>query len=139
MRMMHWPIPMFFQKIHMAAATGDPMKQKTIEIRGFEDLKTGKVSAMKCGQLARCVQGMAAYKDVETLELVAVPYVPEIQKIVLVKGLDAEGNTLRIIRQPNISYIVPGEEEFYDGCTDIVDATWFINEVLDLTGGNGGK
>lgn len=139
MKMMHWPIPMFLQKVQMSAATGDPMKQKTIEIRGFEDLRTGKVAALSGGQLARCVAGMAAYKDVESLEMVGIPYRPEVQKTVLIKGLDADGKTLRIIRQPMMSYIVPCEEEFYDGCTEIMDSTTFANEVLGITEGKKGE
>ena len=118
MRLMHTKLPEFIQK--MQQAVGLKNKNKTIQIRGLENLTSAKMQSLRTGRIEEAVAEIAAREDVEHVELVVMPRVPETMHTVLVKGKNADGETTKIILEI-INIIHPTEEVAFDGCKDIDD------------------
>ena len=118
MKLMHTKLPEFIQKMQAAAHRAKP--EKAIAIRGLESLRSAMMQSLRTGRIEDAVADLAAMEDVDHLELVVMPRVPETMHTVLVKAKDADGNTTKIIMEV-INIIHPTEETEFDGCTDIDD------------------
>ena len=118
MKLMHTKLPEFIRKMQQAVGLAKP--EKTIEIRGLENLKSAKLQSLRTGRIEEAVAELAGRDDVEHVELVVIPRVPETMHTVLVKGKTADGETTKIILEV-INIIHPTEEVEFDGCKDIDD------------------
>lgn len=118
MKLMHTKLPEFIQKMQAAVCKKDP--EKTIKIRGLENLTSAKMQSLRTGRIEEAVASVAERDDVESVELVVMPRVPETMHTVLLKGKDKDGKTAKIILEV-INIIHPTEETEFDGCTDIED------------------
>ncbi len=118
MKLMHTKLPDFMKKMYEAATGRHP--EKTISIRGLENLHSAKFQSLRTGRIEEAVQEVADRDDVETIDFVVVPRVPETMHTVIVKGMDHEGHVNKIILE-NINILHPSEEAEFGDCTDIDD------------------
>ena len=107
MKLMHTKLPEFIDK--MKAAAVKHHKDRTINIRGLENLKSVKMQSLRTGRI-----------EVKDVELVIIPRVPETMHTAIVKGIGEDGKTKKIILEV-INIIHATEEVEFDDCTDIVD------------------
>ena len=105
-------------KMYEAATREHP--QKTIHIRGLENLKSAKMQSLRTGRIEDAVEEMADRQDVDSVEFVVLPRVPETMHTVVIKGLDKDGNVTKVILEV-VNILHPTEEVEFGGCTDIDD------------------
>lgn len=118
MKLMHTKLTEFIEKMHNAAKHGK--KEKSVTIRGLENLKSAKMQSLRTGRIEDAVTDLANMDNIESVEVVVIPRVPETMHTVLVKGKDKDGKTEKIVLEV-INIIHPTEEVEFDGCTNIVD------------------
>lgn len=118
MKLMHTKLPEFILKMKNAAVRHNP--NRTIDIRGLENLKTAKMQSLRTGRIEDEVEEIAARDDIERVELVVMPRVPETMHTVIVKGINKDGKTVKAILD-TINIIHPTEEVELEGCDDIED------------------
>lgn len=118
MKLMHTKLPEFISKMERAAVKFN--KNQKLEIRGLENLKSAKMQSLRTGRIEDCVEQIAKREDVEKVELVVMPRVPETMHTVLIKGIGRDGKPTKIIMEViNILHATPEAE--FDGCEDIED------------------
>lgn len=117
MQLLHTKLPEFIEKMIKAAAKH---KNKKIEIQGLENLRSAKMQSLRTGRIEETVEKMAARDDVERVEMVVIPRVPETMHTVMVKGIGKDGKPEKIVLEV-INILHPTEEALFDGCTDIED------------------
>ena len=118
MKLMHTKLPEFIDKIKRAAVKHSA--DRAVEIRGIENLRSAKMQSLRTGRIEQAVEEVAMRDDVAKVEVVVLPRIPETMHTVLVKGIDADGKTNKIIMEV-INILHPTEESEFDGCTDIED------------------
>lgn len=118
MKLMHTKLPEFIKKMQDAVKQDHP--EKTIQIRGLENLKSAKMQSLRTGRIENAVETIADREEVEHVELVVVPRVPETMHTVVVKGKDKDGTTTKVILEV-INILHPTEEVELDGCMDVED------------------
>jgi len=118
MKLMHTKLPEFIDKIKKAAVKHNADRE--VEIRGIENLRAAKMQSLRTGRIEQAVESVAMRDDVSKVEVVVLPRVPETMHTVLVKGIDEDGKTNKIIMEV-INILHPTEENEFDGCTDIED------------------
>lgn len=118
MKLMHTKLPEFIDK--MKAATIKHHNDRTITIKGLENLKSVKMQSLRTGRIEEAVEEVANRDDVKDVELIVIPRVPETMHTAIVKGVGADGKTKKIILEV-INIIHATEEVEFGGCTDIVD------------------
>ncbi|RHA12516.1 hypothetical protein [Megasphaera sp. AM44-1BH] len=117
-RFMHTKLPEFIKKMYVAVHDVDDTK--TMEIHGLESLHSAKMQSLRTGRIEEAVHEIAGRDDVQHVEVLVLPRVPETMHTVLIKGKDENGKTTKIIMEV-INIIHPTEETEFDGCTDIED------------------
>jgi len=117
-KFMHTKLPDFIKKMYNAVGKKNP--EKTLRIRGLEGITSAKMQSLRTGRIEESVAAVADRPDVEQIELIVMPRVPETMHTVLIKGKDENGNTKKIILEV-INILHPTEETEFDGCTDIED------------------
>ena len=118
MKLMHTKLPDFMKKMYEAATRKFP--QKTIQIRGLENLHSAKFQSLRTGRIEEAVQELAEREDVDHIDFVVMPRVPETMHTVVVKGMDKDGHIAKIILE-NINIIHPTEDVEFGDCEDIED------------------
>lgn len=118
MKLCHTKLPDFMKKMYIAATKEHP--EKTMRIRGLENLKSAKFQSLRTGRIESAVEEIAHRDDVQEIEMVVMPRIPETMHTVLIKGKDRSGNTNKIIIE-DINILHPTEETEFDNCTDIED------------------
>ena len=117
MQLLHTKLPEFIEKMKNAAKKH---KNKTIEIRGLENLKSAKMQSLRTGRIEEAVEKMAEREDVENVELIVIPRVPETMHTVMVRGIGKDGKPEKIVLEV-INILHPTEEAYFEGCEDIED------------------
>jgi hypothetical protein len=115
---MHTSLPEF--KLKMQAAVVRQSPRKGLEIKGIENLKSAKMQSLRTGRIELAVQEIAQDKDVEKVEVIIMPRVPETMHTVIIKGIDKNGNAKKAILEV-INIIHPTEEVELAGIKDIDD------------------
>ena len=118
MRLMHTKLPEFIEKMKTAAVKHH--KDRTITIKGLENLKSVKMQSLRTGRIEEAVEEIANMDEVKDVELIVIPRVPETMHTAIVKGIGEDGKTKKIILEV-INIIHATEEVEFDDCTDIVD------------------
>lgn len=118
MKLMHTKLPEFIQKMKNAVVKNTP--NKTIKIRGLENLKYAKMQSLRTGRIESSVEELAKRNDVKRVELVVVPRVPETMHTVIVKGIDENGELKKAILEV-INIIHPTEDVEIAGCKEVDD------------------
>lgn len=118
MKLMHTKLPEFIEKMKRAAVKNTP--DKTIEIKGLENLKSAKMQSLRTGRIELSVEELAKREDVEKVELIVIPRVPETMHTVIVKGIDKNGKAKKAILEV-INIIHPTEEVETADCEEVED------------------
>ncbi|KYO66905.1 hypothetical protein ATZ99_07220 [Thermovenabulum gondwanense] len=118
MRLMHTSLPEFKLKLQSAVIKQSP--RKGIEIKGIENLKSAKMQSLRTGRIELAVQEIAQDKDIDKVEVIVMPRVPETMHTVIVKGIDKNGNAKKAILEV-INIIHPTEEVELAGIKEIDD------------------
>jgi GTP1/Obg family GTP-binding protein len=118
MKLMHTKLPEFIKKMHEAVGKDHP--EKTIQIRGLENLTSAKMQSLRTGRIESAVEEIANLENVVQVEMVVVPRIPETMHTVVVKGLDKDGKTTKAILEV-INILHPTEEVEVSGCKDVED------------------
>lgn len=118
MILMHTSLPEFKLKMHMAVVKQSP--DKTLKIRGIENLRSAKMQSLRTGRIESAVEEVAKEKEVKEVEMVVMPRVPETMHTVIIKGLDKDGKAIKAILEV-INIIHPTEEVELAGIDDVQD------------------
>ncbi|WP_246110727.1 hypothetical protein [Thermosediminibacter litoriperuensis] len=115
---MHTSLPEFKLKMQSAVVRQSP--SKGLEIKGIENLKSAKMQSLRTGRIELAVQEVARDRDIDKVEVVIMPRVPETMHTVIIKGIDKNGNAKKAILEV-INIIHPTEEVELAGINDIDD------------------
>ncbi|MDD5921566.1 MAG: hypothetical protein PUC44_00055 [Eubacteriales bacterium] len=118
MKLMHTKLPDFIKKMYVAASKEYP--QKTMKLKGLENLRSAKLQSLRTGRIENAVAELAHREDIEHIEVDVLPRIPETMHTVVVKGQDRNGTTKKVILEV-INILHPTEETEFDGCDDIED------------------
>ncbi|HHV83283.1 MAG TPA: hypothetical protein GXX43_06445 [Tepidanaerobacter syntrophicus] len=113
MKLMHTSLPEFKLKLQSAVIKQSP--NKIFELRGIENLKSAKMQSLRTGRIEFAIQEIAEDKDIDKVEVVVMPRVPETMHTVIVKGIEKDGTCKKAILEV-INIIHPTEE------VELVDA-----------------
>ena len=114
MKLLHTKLPEFIKKMQVAAATKGSTP-KEINIMGLENLRSAKMQSLRTGRIEHAVGEIAALDNVERLELIMIPRVPETMQTVIVKGIDKEGVCQKAVLEI-INVLHPTEEAYLLDC-----------------------
>ncbi len=114
MKLLHTKLPEFIKKMQVAAATKGSTP-KEINIMGLENLRSAKMQSLRTGRIEHAVGEIAALDNVERLELIMIPRVPETMQTVIVKGIDKEGVCRKAVLEI-INVLHPTEEAYLLDC-----------------------
>ena len=114
MKLLHTKLPEFIKKMQVAAATKGSTP-KEINIMGLENLRSDKMQSLRTGRIEHAVGEIAALDNVERLELIMIPRVPETMQTVIVKGIDKEGVCQKAVLEI-INVLHPTEEAYLLDC-----------------------
>lgn len=118
MKLMHTKLPEFIEKMKKAVVKNTP--NKTIEIRGLENLKYAKMQSLRTGRIASSVEEIAGIEDVEKVEFTVMPRIPETMNTVVIKGIDKNGKAKKAILEV-INILHPTEEIELEDCEEVED------------------
>ena len=114
MKLLHTKLPEFIKKMQSAAAElGNVPKE--IDIKGLENLGSAKMQSMRTGRIEHAVGEIAALDNVEKLELIVIPRVPETMQTVIVKGIGKDGKCKKAVLEI-INILHPTEEAYLLDC-----------------------
>ena len=114
MKLLHTKLPEFIKKMQVAARTKGSTP-KEINIMGLENLRSAKMQSLRTGRIEHAVGEIAALDNVERLELIMIPRVPETMQTVIVKGIDKEGVCQKAVLEI-INVLHPTEEAYLLDC-----------------------
>ena len=114
MKLLHTKLPEFIKKMQVAAAEKGNVP-KEIEIKGLENLRSAKMQSLRTGRIEHAVGEVAALENVEKLELIMIPRVPETMQTVIVKGIDKDGKCAKAVREI-VNVLHPTEEAYLLDC-----------------------
>lgn len=114
MKLLHTKLPEFIKKMQVAAAEKGNVP-KEIDIKGLENLKSAKMQSLRTGRIEHAVGEIAALENVEKLELIMIPRVPETMQTVIVKGIDKDGKCQKAVLEI-INVLHPTEEAYLLDC-----------------------
>jgi hypothetical protein len=104
----------------MQSAVLKQSPSKVLEIKGIENLKSAKMQSLRTGRIEFAVEEISKDRNIEKVEVIVMPRVPETMHTVIVKGIDKDGNPRRAILEV-INIIHPTEEVELAGIKDIED------------------
>ena len=114
MKLLHTKLPEFIKKMQVAAATKGSTP-KEINIMGLENLRSAKMQSLRTGRIEHAVGEIAALDNVERLELIMIPRVPETMQTGIVKGIDKDGVCQKAVLEI-INVLHPTEEAYLLDC-----------------------
>ena len=114
MKLLHTKLPEFIKKMQVAAAEKGKVP-KEIDIKGLENLRSAKMQSLRTGRIEHAVGEIAAMDEVDKLELIMIPRVPETMQTVIVKGIDKDGKCRKAILEI-INVLHPTEEAYLLDC-----------------------
>ena len=114
MKLLHTKLPEFIKKMQVAAAEKGPVP-KEIEIKGLENLRSAKMQSLRTGRIEHAVGEIAALDNVEKLELIVIPRIPETMQTVIVKGIGKDGKCEKAVLEI-INILHPTEEAYLLDC-----------------------
>ena len=114
MKLLHTKLPEFIKKMQVAAATKCSTPTE-INIMGLENLRSAKMQSLRTGRIEHAVGEIAALDNVERLELIMIPRVPETMQTVIVKGIDKDGVCQKAVLEI-INVLHPTEEAYLLDC-----------------------
>ncbi len=114
MKLLHTKLPEFIKKMQVAAAEKGNVP-KEIDIKGLENLRSAKMQSLRTGRIEHAVGEIAAIENVERLELIMIPRVPETMQTVIVKGMDKDGKCQKAVLEI-INVLHPTEEAYLLDC-----------------------
>ena len=114
MKLLHTKLPEFIKKMQVAAAEKGNVP-KEIDIKGLENLRSAKMQGLRTGRIEHAVGEIAAIENVERLELIMIPRVPETMQTVIVKGMDKDGKCQKAVLEI-INVLHPTEEAYLLDC-----------------------
>ena len=118
MRLMHTKLPEFIEKMKAASKKNRP--EKTIAIHGLENLTSAKMQSLRTGRIEHAVEEIALREDVDHIELIVMPRVPETMHTVVIKGVGADGKSPKAIVDV-INILHPTEEVELEDCAQVED------------------
>jgi ABC-type amino acid transport substrate-binding protein len=115
---MHTSLPEF--KLKMQGAVVKESPNKKLEIKGLENLNAAKMQSLRTGRIEHAVEELAALKEVDKVEVVVMPRVPETMHTVIVKGYTKDKTPVKAILEV-INIIHPTEEVELEGFSQVDD------------------
>jgi hypothetical protein len=115
---MHTKLPEFIAKMKNAAKKGQP--EKGFTLRGLENLKSAKMQSLRTGRIEEAVAELASRPDVERVELIVMPRVPETMHTVVIKGIAADGSSPKAVVDV-VNILHPTEEVELENCREVED------------------
>lgn len=95
MRLMHTRLPDFYQKVREAGTQYRP--ETEVVVRGLENYTSAKLASLRVGRVEDEVAEIAKDPNVVKVEVVLMPYDPEITHTVVIKGMYADGSCPKAI------------------------------------------
>ena len=83
MRLMHTPLPDFYEKLKNAAKRLRP--ETEVSIRGLENIKTAKLASLRVGRVENEILELTQDPEVAKIEVVLMDRLPETARTVVVK------------------------------------------------------
>lgn len=114
MKLLHTKLPEFIKKMQVAAATKGKTP-KEINIMGLENLRSAKMQSLRTGRIEHAVGEIAALENVDKMELIMIPRVPETMQTIIVKGIDKDGKCQKAILEI-VNVLHPTEEAYLLDC-----------------------
>jgi len=114
MKLLHTKLPEFIKKMQVAAATKGK-NPKEINIMGLENLRSAKMQSLRTGRIEHAVGEIAALENVDRMELIMIPRIPETMQTVIVKGIDKDGKCQKAILEI-VNVLHPTEEAYLLDC-----------------------
>jgi len=118
MQMMHTKLPEFIAKMKSAGKKGK--EEKRVSIKGLENLKSAKMQSLRTGRIEHAVEEIAALDDINEIEMLILPRVPETMHTVIIKGKGSNGEAKKAIVDV-INILHPTEEAALSDCEEIED------------------
>lgn len=112
MKLMHTRLPDFYDKID-AAAKRRRLDTK-ISVRGLENVKTAKLASLRVGRIEDEIVEITQDEDVKEVEVILVPYNPEIHQTVVIKALREDGTCKKAILENICLSTTTCEYELFD-------------------------
>ena len=104
MRLMHTPLPDFYEKLKNAAKRLRP--ETEVSIRGLENIKTAKLASLRVGRVENEILELTQDPEVAKIEVVLMDRLPETARTVVVKSYDKNGVGKKAILE-NIYLTIP--------------------------------
>lgn len=114
MKLLHTKLPEFINKMRTAAATKGS-KPKEIKIMGLENLRSAKMQSLRTGRIEHAVGEIAALENVDNIEFIMIPRVPETMQTIIVKGMNKDGKCEKAILEI-VNVLHPTEEAYLLDC-----------------------
>lgn len=95
MRLMHTKLPEFIKKVEDAVKKTD--ERKSVSLKGLEHLQSAKMQSLRTGRIENSVKALAEREDVERVEVVVMPRVPETMHTVVIKSFGPEGKPVKAV------------------------------------------
>ena len=115
---MHTRLPEFIRVLQAAAEHAST--PKPLQIRGLENLTTAKMQSLRTGRIEHAVEEITERGEVERVEVVVMPRVPETMHTVIVKGVGAGGRPVGAILEV-VNILHPTEDVELEGCPAVED------------------
>ena len=118
MRYMHTKLPEFYSRIKNAALKHKSIKE--VEIKGLENLRTAKMQSLRTARVEDAVAELAQCENVEKIEVILIPRVPETMHTVIIKAAGKDGSLPKAVLET--MNILHGTEELYlEDCAEVED------------------
>ncbi|MDL2258408.1 hypothetical protein LJC42_04565 [Eubacteriales bacterium OttesenSCG-928-K08] len=95
MRLMHTKLPDFYQKVTDAAKKRNA--DTKLEIRGMENFRAAKLASLRVGRVEDEIMEITEDPNVEKVEVIIMPRVPETDHSVIIKGIYKDGTCKKAI------------------------------------------
>ncbi len=112
MRLMHTPIPKFYEQLEAAGKRLNPNTE--VVVRGLENFRTAKLASLRVGRLENEIYELTQTENPTKIEVVAVPHNPEPFYNMIVKAYRADGTCSKAILEVMHLTCPSTECELYD-------------------------
>lgn len=95
MRLMHTPIPSFYKQMEAAGKRVNPDTE--VVVRGLENFQSAKLASLRVGRLENELYEISQEEGTTKIEVIAVPYNPELFYTMVVKAYREDGSCSKAI------------------------------------------